>query len=174
MRLVAPAVAIVLSCAACAGHEQLDRDVSKGDPTSVRVDEVPVKGFTATVTTSDRTLSGELLAVEADHLYLLDDGKTLDIPTREVVKVTVDLYPAYGDWIAVWTVAGTISTISHGRWLLITAPIWLLVGIPTAAVTYSSNPGSATAHLPGETVQLWQFARFPAGLPQGWPRASRQ
>lgn len=168
MRLVVPAVLIALSCAACSRHGGLNRRVSYGDPTSVRVEDVPVRGFGATVTTRDRSLSGELLAVDQDHLYLLDGGDTLDIPTGDIEKVTVDLYPSQAGWILVWTLVGIASTLSHGRFLLITAPTWLVVGGVTAGTTYAA---SVKGVHPGDVVYLWQFARFPAGLPKGWPQA---
>ncbi len=168
MRLFVATVAVLVCCSACARHGGLDRSVSYGSATRVPVEEVPVRGFRASVTTRDGTVSGELLAVDTDHVYVLDDdGKTVQISTDDVYRVTVDLHPSNVGWVIAWTVLGTGSTLSHGYFLLYTAPTWVAVGATTAAL---ANGASGMTVRPGSVVYLWQFARFPGGLPGGWHR----
>ena len=73
--------------------------------------------------------------------------------------------------MALWTVAGTLSTASHGVALLLSAPAWIIGGsVATTKVshapliTYPSRPWS----------DLARYARFPQGLPIGLDPATLQ
>ena len=62
----------------------------------------------------------------------------------------------------VWTLIGTLSTISNGGFLLFTAPAWQLGGwLATAA--QSKRPILRSDQVPWLDLRL--YARFPQGLP---------
>ena len=74
-------------------------------------------------------------------------------------------------WVTLaWTVAGGLSTISHGFFLIVTAPAWAAVGGTVTAIEFSKGKVRA---VPREGLRLHEFARFPAGMPPGWRDAPR-
>jgi len=151
---------------ACTTHGGLDRSVSHGSPTTANIDDVPVKGFPAEVETPTGTVSGELLAVAPEGVYLLSSDGTRLVPADDVKQVSVELYGSGGILMAVWTVLGTVSTVSHGWFLALTAPTWIAVGASTAGAAGLNNDLDVP---PNKVSSLCQFARFPAGLPASWP-----
>jgi hypothetical protein len=154
---------------ACAHEGSLDRSKPTGrTPDTVSVDEVPVKGFDAEVELlSDKTFRGEILAVDDASVYILDHDKTLAIPRTAVKTIAISLLTATGLAAGIWTAAGTVSTLTHGGFLIISAPLWLATGIPATAAA-SSHESQVSAASP-ELGRIYQFARFPQGLPAGWP-----
>ena len=166
MRVTSLALGLALGLTACATRGGLDRSVSYGDPTHVALKDVPVKGFLVDVDVYEGDgASGELLAVYDDGLWVLTDKGTRWVPKRSVRTVSVKLYRSPVGELVAWTFVGTLSTVSHGFFLVFTAPAWVLVGVTTAL-----NASQAT-HLDvhqRDAPKLWQFARFPAGLPVGW------
>jgi hypothetical protein len=170
IRTVAALLATTLTVG-CVTHGGLDRGVSQGSRTTATLDEVPVKGFDVDVELASGSASGELLAVEPEGIYLLADDKTSFVAMRDVKKVSVELYSSDWGWMAGWTALGTASTLTHGFYLLFTAPVWLTTGTVTAAVAGASNDLKVT---PAQLPRLWQFARFPAGLPASWPHTRLQ
>jgi hypothetical protein len=133
------------------------------------VREVPVNVFDAEVELLDlRTYSGELLAVDDTSVYLLTGPKrTLAIPRRVVQKVTVSLLASTAVGAGLWTAAGTVSTVSHGYYLVFTAPLWLATGIPSSIAAASHETYAEAAN--HDLGRMYQFARFPQGLPGAWP-----
>jgi hypothetical protein len=112
---------------------------------------------------------GELIAIHADSLFILSANNLTAIPTAKIKKATLTAYDANWGPLAAWSVAGTLSTASHGVGLIISAPVWILSG--TIAT-------SAQSHAPRITFpsKPWQefrkHARFPNGLPPGLDRRS--
>ena len=152
--------------AAC-NHYGTDRSAGYGgSPTNVDITEVPVKGFPIEVETGHGYVQGELLAAEGDVVYVLTkEGRVETVHKQEIVKATIEVYPSRAAPAIVWTILGTASTLSHGFFLVFTAPTWLAVGIPS-----SIEEGSKVVKVDGpDTPQLWQFARYPAGMPRPAP-----
>jgi len=165
-RVVVAIMIAALSCAACTRHGGLNRGVTYGSPTQVPIQDVPVKGFDVTVYTRDRTVSGELLAVDSGHVFVLKGDETVDFPMGDIYRISVTLYPSKAGWMLLWTLGGTASTLSHGLFLVFTAPTWLVVGGTTSV---GSAAAAEKTVRPGAVIYLWQFSRFPAGLPASWP-----
>jgi len=165
MRRAGLALVAVVALTGCV-HGGIDRSVSHGSPAHAALEDVPVNGFPVEVELHEgKSVEGELLAVDDTTVTVLTKTGTRWIAKNEVSRVSVKLYPSHAWELVGWTAAGVVSTLSHGFWLIFTAPAWLVVGLPTAAGSAASN------HLhveEGDAVYLWQFARFPAGLPPVW------
>jgi hypothetical protein len=138
--------------------------------------DVPVRGFQVTVETASSTESGELIAVDEQFLYLnVSDSPALwsgeQIPRAQVAKVTVEVAPSASTATGIWTAVGCASTASHGYFFVFTGPIWLATGIPASAGESASSKAVAQ---PDELSKLYQYARFPQGLPPSFGGTSRQ
>jgi len=107
--------------------------------------------------------SGEFISYDESNIYLLYDS-LYQIPKSKIRISTLELDQKNATTYGVWVFLGTVSTISHGYYSAITAPLWLLAGIPTTVGesvrdTYEENE---------PTEEYWQsinkFARFPQGV----------
>lgn len=116
------------------------------------------------VSEADKKISeGEFIAVQNKKVYLLTKNNLIVISTDKVRHVTLATYREKRI-VGVWTFLGTLSTISHGFYSLISVPIWLSSGIWNAAAESSSGILKISA-LNWQEIQ--KYARFPQGIPQG-------
>lgn len=167
--------AIVL--AACA-HAGLDRADSRGaHEAGVSVSEVPVRGFHVDVEGAFETVSGELIAVDPGYIHVNvaeDDQqlKMVPVPREHVRAAYVAVRASAAGGLGAWTGMGCASTVSHGGFLVFSGPIWLVTGITS---TVAESDASKAEALQGDLDQLYQYARFPQGLPESWggPRRAR-
>jgi|GEM_PF-2311781 len=125
-----------------------------------------LRGSWTVVKTLDRSrIQGELLAVNADSLYLLTAEQDLRrLAWGEVDKARLEAWKTRTGSLLGWQAAGTALAVGHGWWGLITLPLWHLTG---SAVTgsYTFDP---ILKVPGKSwADLQPFARFPGGLPVG-------
>jgi len=169
--ITARALSLTLLVASCASSGQLDRGKGfGGDPAKdVSVDQVPVHGHEVRVEhRSDDGMvltEGELLAVDAMHLWIRTRSGTITIPRGSIRAVEVELHPSGAVAAGLWTAGGTISTVSHGFFLVLTGPLWLITGISATSSAAASNDLEVK---PRDLSELYQYARFPQGLPAGW------
>lgn len=169
------AVATLYLCTACGAADQqlVDRGVGlQGSPTAVDVEDVPVRGADVDVKIiQGSNISGELLAADATSVTILDGaGRVERADARNVDEVVVELYASGGGGTALWTVVGSLSTVSHGFFLIFTLPIWVITGAATSGVASAQS----RLHVPrNEIPLLYQFARFPQGLPPGFGAGAR-
>ncbi len=134
-----------------------------------------------------RRIHGELLGVGDSSLVVLAyreevgtggrsfsqwEVKTSPVPAapvaisyREVQEVKVTFYRAPEAGMAVWAAIGTVGTLSHGVGLILSAPVWIIVG--TASTSGVSHEPEAKARTPERIRELRKFARFPQGMPAG-------
>jgi hypothetical protein len=117
---------------------------------------------------SERSVvQGELIAVDEVSVYVLPlegDGRVVRVSRSEVRDARVETHASGAGGLAAWTIIGTVSTASHGGFLLLTAPLWLISGTASAAV----QSGKPMHDFPEETWRrLAAFARFPQGPPAG-------
>jgi len=110
-------------------------------------------------------VEGEFIAVDDETVYVLDaKGALIDIPRAQVTKAKLATYESQADLIGGWATLGTLSTLSHGFILIISAPVWIVAGGLTARAV-SEEP---LEHAPWQDwAKLRRFARFPQGLPPG-------
>ena len=106
-------------------------------------------------------LDGELIAADGKSVVLAKGGDVTVVPATCVNRMTVAAFePGVADTIALGSVGG-LSTLSHGFFLVIGAPIWL---VTTLGATWAQS-GAGTLEKP-RNPGAW--ARFPQGLPSGF------
>ncbi|MCJ7554813.1 MAG: hypothetical protein MUO34_13135 [Ignavibacteriaceae bacterium] len=110
--------------------------------------------------------SGEFIAVDENNVYLLYDSVYI-ISKTDIQKSVLEIDEKNSIEYGLWALGGTLSTISNGKFLVITAPLWLLGGIPSAAG--ESYRDYYEAEYPDSVYweSVSKFARFPQGLPDG-------
>lgn len=110
--------------------------------------------------------AGEFIAYQEGTAYILTGTGPIVVPADEVISVSLAVYRNDTGKIILWTVGGTLSTISHGYYLIFTAPAWVLAG--SIAGIIESKGGVVVIN---EEYFSWdktkKFARFPQGLPDG-------
>jgi hypothetical protein len=106
-------------------------------------------------------LRGELIAVSADTLFVLPLSRRLQaVPRSSVADTKLTTFDANWGYLSTWTALGTLSTLSHGLVLALSAPVWLIAGSISSAVQ-SHKPIIEDPN----TDALRRYARFPQGLP---------
>lgn len=114
---------------------------------------------------------GELIAIDADSLFVLSSAQLIGLSMEQVSTVRVETYDPQAGHIVGAGVGGAISTLSHGAWLVLTAPMWMIVTTTSA----SMRGHEALAEYPRQAVEeLQPYARYPGGLPPSLDRATLQ
>lgn len=112
-------------------------------------------------------IQGELVAAGDDSLWVLPlDGSLRSVSRVAASRVRLTTFDANWGYLATWTTLGTLSTLSHGVGLVISAPVWMIGG-SLAARSQSYKPVFEDP----STEVLRRYARFPQGLP---PNVSRK
>jgi hypothetical protein len=117
-----------------------------------------------------RLASGELLAVTVDSVWIAarpDSASTSPgfvVARRAIREGKVTWYKADPSGIATASFLGTLSTISNGWLLILTAPTWVITG-SIAGPAYTREPVVSLS--PNNRRDLRPYARFPAGMPKG-------
>lgn len=112
---------------------------------------------------------GELLAVDRDSVFVLTRAGVASVALGSLDRAKLTAYRSGQGSLAAWTILGVLSTASHGIVLILSAPVWMLVG--TGAAT-------AESFVPQQTVRgpwldrLRAFARFPQGIPADLDRTT--
>lgn len=107
---------------------------------------------------------GELLAVAPDSVWLMTDNGAVGVARADVTHARLIGWYPETDNMVLWTAIGTVSTLSNGAFLLLTAPAWLIGG-SLATGSQSRRPVVRTDK--ADWSQLRLYARFPQGLPPG-------
>lgn len=102
-------------------------------------------------------VEGELIAID-QSIHVLTAAGLQSVPMASVRRVTLVGYGTRAGALAGWAVGGGISTLSHGAFLIFTAPMWAITGVVAAR----AEAGAGVLH---EVAR--SFARFPQGLPSG-------
>jgi hypothetical protein len=110
---------------------------------------------------------GELIAIDADSIHVLADGRLLSLARATLCCAELAAYRADLTELQAWSAVGTLSTASHGFFLVFTAPAWLLAG-----VSATSSASLAPRILSTDPIVLRAFARFPQGIPPGLDRTT--
>jgi hypothetical protein len=120
---------------------------------------------------ADSVEPGELLAATADSVWVLGRARGLQASaTARLRSGQCFVWEAQTGELTVWAMLGSVSTLSHGVGLILSAPVWLIAG------TASVNAESARPRLEAPRAVAWSdlaaCARFPQGMPPGLDRAS--
>jgi hypothetical protein len=112
------------------------------------------------VTMKDKThISGELIAIEKDSLFLASDALQV-VAHCDIQSARLVTYEALR--LGGYVILGLISTISNGFFLIFSAPLWIIGGSAAA----SSRSFEPIMDYPESSMdQLKPFARFPQGFP---------
>jgi hypothetical protein len=114
--------------------------------------------------TPSRVFEGELIAVDADTIHILVD-RLVSLPTASFCCTTVTAFHMDYSPLVMWGAIGTLSTVSHGVGLILSAPFWVLA-TTSAAASASAAPRIVST----DAVALRPYARFPQGIPSGLDR----
>lgn len=109
-------------------------------------------------------LEGELIAVTADSLWILDASGLSSVPTDVVGGGQLTWYDSEAGRVAGLSLLGTVSTASNGVFLVFTAPMWIIGGSIASGVQSQLPRERIPA---GSWAELAAYARFPAGMPPG-------
>ena len=125
----APLLALALACSCATNPTPDDRRVSQEEAISSG------KGAYAFVRGDGAAeVAGELIASGNGRLSVLTDhGGLVDVDFARVADLTLGVHDNDFGGIAAWTVLGSLSTISHGVFLIFSLPVWLASGIGAAA-----------------------------------------
>ncbi len=161
---------LAVAVGGCVHRQPLQRrDEARGAPAVASVDEVPTCGHRVVVELKNQgRVGGELIAADASALHVLDGGGLQAIAVGPIERVTVEVLPGHSVGITVSTVLGTLSTIGNGYFLVFTAPAWIISGLGSGS---SAASRSSEQTVPTD-VSLPAYARFPQGVPPGWPPTS--
>jgi hypothetical protein len=131
-----------------------------------------LKGVYVTGTAGGWTgVEGELIAVDPDTVFVLREAALVALPKTAVRNAQLFAYDAQWGGLAWWGVIGTLSTISNGGFLLLTAPLWIITSTATTA-SRSRAPRVELAEQGDRWAVMRLYARFPPGLPPGLDRQS--
>jgi hypothetical protein len=112
-------------------------------------------------------VAGELIAVEADSLYVLNNEDLLALARQDITKSKLGTYDSQAGTLGGWTGLGALSTLSHGVLLIFSLPLWLAAGI---ASTHAQSHASLLEYPHCQWDGQRPYARFPGGLPPGMSR----
>jgi hypothetical protein len=101
---------------------------------------------------------GELIAIDPAAIHVLTAAGLQSIPRAAVRRITVVGYGNRTGTLTIWAVAGGVSTLSHGGYLLFTAPMWIIGGV----ISHHKENSAGVWH---DAEIARRFARFPQGLP---------
>lgn len=148
----------VLALAACISNPQPD------DRTPERAAKDGHGGTIVATTDGGDRIAGELMAIgPGPYVYVLVGNKLGAIPVRRIERA--ELFEYQSDWgFGLWGLVGTLSTISHGFFLFLSAPVWM-ASSGIAAASESVAPHIVYPDDPLTEFRPW--ARFPQGLPAG-------
>ncbi|HTK82689.1 MAG TPA: hypothetical protein VL633_10385 [Bacteroidota bacterium] len=126
--------------------------------------------ITAEIDSSNITkkVSGELLAVEQDSVYILTYSGLRPMYRNDIARAKVAFFEGDYGGMRAWTLVGTLSTLSHGFYLLISAPLWILAG--TVAVSAATH--DQLIEYPRHSWnEMKKYSRFPQGFPAAIDRS---
>lgn len=109
-----------------------------------------------------RCAEGELIAAKDQSLEVLTQGGLVEVQRVDIEEATLAAYHSQHGQLTLWMSLGTLSTVTHGWFAVITAPLWLITG--TTAKEYERR--AALRYYPDVSLaEFATFARFPQGRP---------
>lgn len=154
------AVGVALAAPACVSNPDPRR------PTIQAMERQAFGGWIRVTTRSGAQVSGELISVEPHLIRILRVGQPVGsaltfVPVSDLASAELYRYEAESGYAA-WGLFGTLSTISHGFFLIFSVPIWA-TSASIAAVMESRHVVVQYPEHPLSELAMW--ARFPQGMP---------
>ena len=139
-------------------------------PSAAEAQEHAFGGWIELETTNDAdVVEGELIAVQADTVFVLNES-LVAIAKSSVLEASLFGYASQWGRLGGWATFGTLSTASHGFFLVFSVPVWLFGG-SAAAASQSRQPRLRfTRGAEGSWALFSTYARFPLGLPASLSR----
>jgi hypothetical protein len=106
---------------------------------------------------------GEFIAIDSQYLYYANESELQMVPLSAISKAKIVVYRSESGQLAGWTVAGSISTVSHGFFLILSLPVWIISG---SAFTAACSFEPVIDIEPGDWDRVRIYARYPTGLPE--------
>lgn len=131
----------------------------------------PYGGWITVYSSSEKNkilADGELIAVEAESLFVLQGAELVSLAWSDVAKAQLMAYDSKKGGLAVWATCGAFSTASHGWAAGLSLPLWIIIGTTTTA-SQSHAPNYTYPSRSWEEIKM--FSRFPQGLPEGLDRS---
>ena len=161
-RATALAAMVLLGIGACARSSPAPRSWQRSAGEAAR----SVHGSWIVVETRrGSTVGGELLAVDRDYLHVAVPPDVIRVAVGDLAKVRLVRFEGDIDSKLSLGIVGTLSTLTHGVFLVFSAPIWM---ISTTVATRTESSAGVYDSSPVDLGVLQQFSRFPQGLPPGF------
>jgi hypothetical protein len=109
-------------------------------------------------------IAGELIAVDLGAVRVLGPTGLLSVEQTDIESARLYAWDSQIGNPLVWGGFGTVSTISHGFFLVISAPVWVITTVVTAAIV---SRGPVVSYPDDGWAKLAIWARFPQGTPPG-------
>jgi hypothetical protein len=108
-------------------------------------------------------IEGELIAIDSNKIVVLSGMKQIcvSVPVKDVRRFILQ-YAKHKDYSYTIPIY-SLATLAHGYWLILTAPVNLIV---TTSVTVSGASVFKYSDKNMTYDKLKMFARFPQGIPQ--------
>lgn len=117
--------------------------------------------------TATGSVEGELIAVGPSAVFVYPkgspDGPLAEVPIPTITTARLAAYATSPGLVIGLGLLGTVSTLSHGAVLVVSAPVWLL---STFVLGYIESGGGLMDYPDHPITDLAPFARFPQGLPE--------
>lgn len=107
---------------------------------------------------------GEFIGQNQDKVFLLYDS-LYEISKSEIIKSILEVDEKNDTEFGLWTLGGSVSTVTHGFFAVFSLPLWLLTGIPATVGESTRDRYEAENPEPNYWSDVNKFARFPQGLP---------
>lgn len=121
------------------------------------------------VGSSEKQTQGEFIAVGPDTLFVLDAEALVAVPLQHIHHAQLSTYDSNYGGLALWTIVGSLTTPSHGYFLLLSLPLWVLTG----SISTSAQSWLTIEKFPAMSWdKLRKYARFPQGLPKRLDRST--
>ncbi|GEM_PF-2642350 len=143
--------------------------VDNPDPRKPTLAKMEREGVGAWVVATSRAgweVQGELISVTSEYVHILRVGQPgaalIYLRTTDLSRARVYMYESEGGLGAIGLL-GTLSTISHGFVLLLTAPVWIIA--TAIAVAAETNHVELDYPEDNSLTEISHWARFPQGIP---------
>jgi hypothetical protein len=116
-------------------------------------------------------IGGELIAVSSDSVFVFTARGLQGVARSEIKGADLYGYEGGANALVVWTLLGTLASVSHGLGAMFSAPAWIVIGTIAASVqSWKPHVG-----LRGDDWRAFvPYCRYPQGLPPGLDRAALQ
>ncbi|MCA9601974.1 MAG: hypothetical protein R3A78_13355 [Polyangiales bacterium] len=131
---------------------------------------VPYGNFLFVEFRNRATAGGELIAIGDDSIWVrgvnaqTKEQNLFRIRIAEVLTARLARYTAHDEILYVWGFVGTLSSLTHGYFLVLSAPVWAGTTVGIAEI----RNRAAIADYPDLPLEAFRpYARFPQGIPEG-------